>query len=419
MVRLEEFMEIFRLKQQGYTISAISRLMNLDRKTVRKYLNRGKSKVPVMKTRLPKASKLKPFEKELLNLIKYSDIDFPPCPAIYEKLVEKGYTGSLSLLQKWMHRYKQHHLPKVVVRYETVPGQQAQVDWGEKKILDRRTGITKKVWIFSMVLSWSRMRFVYLVPKADMYHFLFCHQLAFRYFGGIPREILYDQNRCVLIKPGFKDVVFNHKFLDFAHHFDFVPRVCRPYRAQTKGKVENNIKYIKRNFLSLQDTHDVRVLNQRAKHWMEMVNHKVHSTIQEIPYKRLPKESLNDIHQVADYDLCYLKSRKVFADSTFSFRSKRYSVPPQYIGKTITVKYRPGRSSIDVYFQDSRITQHRTDTEDLYVIKRSHSHEIWKLWREDRKIFYLENQKSKQTNHPLSFYEQISTLETAHERPTA
>lgn len=277
-------MEIFKLKESGYSISAISRLTDVDRKTVRKYLGRGKSVQPSMKRRKSKPSKVQSFESDILNLVKYSDVDFPSCPAIYERLVERGYRGSLSLVQKWMSRYRRQQLPKVIVRYETSPGQQAQVDWGEKKIRDHRTALVKKVYIFSMVLSWSRMRFTRFVQKADLYHFLLCHQLAFRYFGGMPREILYDQNRCVLIKPGFKDVVFNQKFLDFAHHYDFVPRLCKPYRAQTKGKVENSIKYIKRNYLALQDTNDVNILNQRVKSWLEKVNRQVHSTTQEIPY---------------------------------------------------------------------------------------------------------------------------------------
>lgn len=419
MVKLEEFMDIFRLRENEYTISAISRITGKDRKTVRKYLIQGKSKVPAMRPREPKASKLKPFEKQILNLIKYCDLDFPPCPAIYERLVEKGYTGSLSLLQKWMRQYKKQQFPKVIIRYETPPGQQAQVDWGEKRIQDSRTGLVKTVYIFSMLLCWSRMRFACFVPKTDMYYFLLCHKLAFQYFRGIPREILYDQNRCVLVKPGFKDITFNQKFIDFACHYDFVPQVCKPYRAQTKGKVENNIKYIKRSFLSLQDTNDLKVLNQRVKPWLEKVNHKVHSTTHEIPYKRLPKEALKRMEGIPDYDLFYFEPRKVFNDSTFSFHSKRYSVPPLYIGKTITVKYRPGRSSIDVYFKDKRITQHRTDTWEQYVIKRSHSHEIWKVWRDDKKLFYQQHRKENHTNHPLALYEQLSLLEGAHECPTA
>ena len=419
MLKLEEFMEIFRLKDNGYSLSAISRMTGIDRKTIRKYLEHGKASKPAMKTRPTKESKLKSFEKDILNFLKYSDIDFPPCTAIYEKLVARGYTGSLSLLQKWMGQYKKKHLSKIVIRYETPPGQQAQVDWGEIKMLDHRTGNSKKIYFFSMVLSWSRTRYVMFTPKADMYFFLFCHIQAFRYFGGVTREILYDQNRCVIIKPGFKDVVFNQKFLDFAHHYDFVPRVCKPYRAQTKGKVENNIKYVKRSFLSLQDTNDIHILNQRKKPWLEKVNHKVHSTIQEIPYKRLPKEKLNDIQLIPDYDLHYVESRRVFNDSTFSFHSKRYSVPPEYRGKTVTVKYKPSHDSIDVYWKNERITQHRTDTPEQYVIKRSHRHAIWKVWRDDKKLFYQKARENKNENHPLSVYEEVSSLEASHDYASA
>ncbi len=419
MVKMEEFMEIFRLKESGYSISAISRLTGVDRKTVRKYLSQGKSVQPRVKRRKSKLSKVQSFESDILNLIKYSDEDFPSCPAIYEKLVERGYRGSLSLVQKWMSHYRCQQKRKIVLRYETFPGQQAQVDWGEKKKRDHRTGQVKKVYIFSMVLSWSRMRFTRLVQKADLYHFLLCHKLAFRYFGGIIREILYDQNRCVLIKPGFKDVVFNQKFLDFAHHYDFVPRLCKPYRAQTKGKVENSIGFIKRNFLALQDTNDVNILNQRVRYWLEKVNHQVHSTTQEIPYKRLSKENLNAVDTLPDYDLYYCEMRRVFRDSTFSFRSVRYSVPPAYVGKTVTIKYKPECSRVTVYWNDREIVQHRTDTGKNYVIKRFHRYAIWKVWRDDQKLFYQKAQQKPTENHPLSIYEEISAQEVTNECTTA
>ena len=124
---------------------------------------------------------------------------------------------------------------------------------------------------------------------------MLCHKLAFEYFGGVPEEILYDQNRCVVLKPGIKDVSLNSRFLDFALHYNFRPRLCRIYRPETKGKVENTVKYVKRNFLSIQDTNNIAVLNQRKRDWLFKINNKVHSTTQEIPFKRLPMEHLQDI----------------------------------------------------------------------------------------------------------------------------
>jgi hypothetical protein len=258
------------------------------------------------------------------------------------------------------------------------------------------------------------MRFVHFVPKADMVHFLMCHKLAFEYFGGIPEEILYDQNRCVLKKTGFKDIVYNEKFLDFAHHYGFHPRVCKPYRAQTKGKVENLVKYVKTNFLLIQQTNDIRVLNQRKRKWLEKVNQKVHQTTHEIPLKRLKEELLTPFDSISDYEVCYAESRKVFRDSTLSFHSKRYSVPPSYIGKIVTVKHRPGQDRIDIFFRNQRITQHRTDTFEQYVIKKSHRHQIWKVWRNDMKLYYIKankDKKEKKGNHQLELYEDVISWE--------
>ena len=412
MVPLEEFMQIVHLNQAGYTISAISRLTGRDRKTVRKYLSQGARKPPQMAPRPKRPSKIKGFEKDILNYLNMADgRELPPSTAIYERLVSKGYTGSLSLLQKWVKRYQEKVLTKVAVRFETLPGQQAQVDWGEKKIRDKQNGHYQRVYVFCMTLAYSRMRFVHFTPRADMYHFLACHQEAFHYFGGIPEEILYDQNRCVVIKPGFRDPVYNQQFLDFAHHFGFMPRLCRPYRPQSKGKVENAIKYVKRNFLSLQDTANPFVLNLRKREWLERINNKVHSTTQEIPRRRLNRESLTPIQDLAEYPLYCTETRKVFTDGTFSYHSHRYSVTADCIGKMVTIKYRPGIDRIDVYYRERFITQHRTDSGEHYVIKRLHRHQLWQVWRNDTPAFYRRRAAILRNNHPLELYEQISREE--------
>jgi transposase len=418
MLRLDEFMDIFALREVGHTISAISRMMDKDPKTIRKYLKQGRSNPPINKKRYKPSKRLEPYKPYILRYLKDEERECPPGTAIYEQIVKIGYHGSLSMVQKYITRYKREHFPPVVIRYETLPGEQAQVDWGEKKIKDNITGIIKKVHIFCMTLGYSRTRFTCLFPRADMYHFLLGHKLAFAYFKGIPKEILYDQNRCVLLKPGIKDPTLNSRFLDFARHYGFTPRLCRPYRPQTKGKVENTVKYVKKNFLSVQNTNDLNVLNRRARNWLEKVNNTVHSTTQEIPSKRLGKEDLTPIGSVAEYDLYYLETRRVFNDSTFSFQNNRFSVPPQYIGKTITIKHRPSNLRIDVFYNEQFITQHRLDSGEKYVIKRAHRHSLWKVWRNDKKLFYQQAQEMKNKNHPLALYEQVSQLEMDYGCPT-
>lgn len=416
MVKLEEFMKIFLLKEQGFSISAISRETGLDRKTVRKYLKRGKDQKPAMRKSSSRLSKLEPFKDRIHCFLTLNENEFIPATVIYKRIVQQGYEGSLSLVQKHIQQYKETYLPKVVVRFETLPGEQAQVDWGEKKIRDSKSGLVRKVYVFCMTLGWSRMRFVHFFPRADMYHFLLGHQLAFNYFGGVTREILYDQNRCVLTKPGIKEVEFNMKMMDFAHHYGFLPRVCRPYRAQTKGKVENLVKYVKQNFLSTQTTPDLVILNHEKKGWLVQINNKVHSTTQEIPAKRWNAEELSPLPRIGHYDLYYLETRKVFNDSTFSFKRRRYSVPPEYVGKFLSIKYRPEMSRVDVFYKDRPITQHRTDEESCgqYIIKRVHRHSIWKQWRYGNKILYRNAQKPKTENHCLSVYEEAAASDLVH-----
>jgi transposase len=415
MVQLEEFMEIFRLREMGVTISSISRQTGLDRKTIRKYLKQGKSKAPSMAKRKQRRSKLCDYEDMLMSFIIGKENEWPPATVIYEELLEHGYDGSLSLVQKWLKSYRQSHFPRVVIRYETEAGRQAQVDWGEKKITDAKTGLTKKVYIFCMTLSWSRNRFVYFFPKADMYYFLLGHQKAFAYFGGVPKEILYDQNRCVVLKPGIKNAQYNNKFMDFARHYGFHPHLCRPYRPQTKGKVENLVGYVKGGFLTIQNTTNLSILNQNGRSWLLKVNNKVHSTTGKIPAQQLEKEGLKTLDGIGSYELYYMESRKVFNDSTFSFHGRRYSVPPKYIARTVTVKYRPGNMRLDVSHNNQLITQHRRDSGgENYVIKRSHRFSIWRILRYDKKLYYQQAWQMKKENHPLAAYEQIAKEEAGH-----
>lgn len=120
-----------------------------------------------------------------------------------------------------------------------------------------------------------------------------------------------------------------------------------------------------------------------------------------------------------DYDLYYYETRRVFRDSTISFGSTRYSVPPTYTGKTVTVKYKPECSRITVYWNDQQIAKHRTDTGETYLINRSHRHAIWKVWRADQKLFYQKAKQEPAENHSLSIYEEISAQEATHECATA
>ena len=156
---------------------------------------------------------------------------------ILRELRGLGYAGGVSILKEFMAPYRKKE--KAVMRFETPPGEQAQVDWGTcGKLVDR--GVMKTVYCFCMTLGFSRMMYVEFTFRCDTRAFIRCHMDAFDFFGGVTREILYDNLASVklITSEGSR---MNPTFADFSDTFGFQAKTCRPYRAQTKGKVESGI----------------------------------------------------------------------------------------------------------------------------------------------------------------------------------
>ncbi len=206
-----------------------------------------------------------------------------------------------------------------------------------------------------------------------------CHERAFQYFDGIPETILYDSMRTVVKNPsGSGNEKWNDKFFQFSKHSSFVPNRCRPYTLRTKGKVENGVKYVRRNFwprifqfTSLAD------LNKRAFKWVEEVaNKRVHGTTKEVPDERSKLENLKPITGV-NFQLGYVEERKVSIDCFVTFQSNRYSVPAQYVKKHVKVKD-PKNGMIEIFSMDGqRIALHEKLKEKNKVrYKKEHFQEI-------------------------------------------
>jgi transposase len=160
----------------------------------------------------------------------------------------RGYTGSVSLVRAFVHPHRRRRLPAATRRFETEPGEQAQVDWGEVPY-PTPTGHTARLWGFVMALSWSRALYVALVPRADVAPFIRCHLHAFEVFGGVPRRCRYDHAQGVVLEqPADSEPVWNPRFLDFALRMGCTIPLCHPYRAQTQGRVERGVQDVQRNF---------------------------------------------------------------------------------------------------------------------------------------------------------------------------
>lgn len=287
MIRLEEWVDIVALHRQGHGIKTIAKHLGISRNAVRRALRRGG---PPVYERASRPSKLDPFKDYLIQRL----TDFPElsCERLLEEIRARGYLGGKTILKDFTLAYRRRRR-EPIVRFETAPGEQAQVDWSElgAHLIDGRP---TKLYLFAMVLGYSRCLYAEVVTRTDTDTLITCHGKAFSYFGGTTRTILYDNMKTVVVQRGVGgDHRFNPKFLDFAGCIGFAPKLCRPYRAKTKGKIERALGYIKDRFLVGQTFTGFDDLNTKLRIWLETeANTRVHATTGEVPFARLARENL-------------------------------------------------------------------------------------------------------------------------------
>lgn len=334
MLRVDEWIAIKEMARQGVSISEIGRRTGRDRNTVRKVLA---EMAPREHRRVEHArtTKLDPFREYLLGRI---DEGCTNASVLLEEIAGRGYTGKLTMLREFLHPIRQEAIRKreATERFETGPGKQAQVDWGEfGRIYDSREERWRKLYGFLYTLGYSRASYLEFTTSAAMEHFLACHIQGFAALG-IPESVLYDNLKTAIL--GHRSdgsAIFPGRFLDFALYYGFSPKFCKPYRARTKGKVERTIGYVRGNFW-------VRVagevasgklglagLNERAREWVECVaNERVHGTHGEVVAERYAEEepALGKIGGRPVYDTDYRSIRRVGRDGRFSYRGRLYQL---------------------------------------------------------------------------------------------
>ena len=233
--------EIYEMKGSGYSIRDIAGELDIARNTVRRYL---KDPEAVMPKRRRRSSKLDPY-------IEYMDRRLSEglenCVVLSRELQGLEYQGGYSLVKTYVSPRRRRRQVQATVRFETEPGEQAQVDWGSFSYVDEK-GRKRQMWAFVMVLGWSRAIYVELVRRADTASFIQCHVNAFDYLGGVPRRCLYDNAKVVTLGRDEEGrTEWNRRMLDFSLRLGFDLKLCQPYRAQTKGKVESGVKYVRGN----------------------------------------------------------------------------------------------------------------------------------------------------------------------------
>ena len=295
MLTKEAVMEIQILSRRGLGIRAISSELGVSRNTVRKYL-RGEA-VQAVPTIRGRPRKLAPYEDWIRRRVSAAAPVRLPATVLHREIVAMGFEGTERTVRRFVADLVPPEPVEPIVRFETAPGHQAQMDWGEYR-LGRQ-----KVYAFVGVLGYSRFMYLECVDTMRSARLIDCHYRMMGAFGGVPREVLYDNMRTVVTERdayGRGRHRFQDAFWSLARELDYRPRLCQPARPQTKGKVERSIDYIAQSFFHPFVTRvkfdhgrlpELEELNAQARLWCgSIANVRIHGTTGVTPLSRLPED---------------------------------------------------------------------------------------------------------------------------------
>lgn len=335
MIGRDRWEEMHRLAGEHVAVAEIARRLDVDRKTVARCV-RQDAWQPYQRA-APPATLLTPhvpFLQARAAAVAYS------ARILWQELrAHHGYGGSYETVKRFVRPLREEGLRASLTwtRFETPPGVQSQIDWGQARVVLGHRPVVRH--LFVLTLGFSRRSFYALCLGETLGELLDAHERAFEHFAGHTREHLYDRPRTVC-RPTDGGVTWNTTFRAFADFWGFEPRLCRPYRAQTKGKVESGIKYFRRNFLPGRTFRDDVDLNEQVGAWIAMVaDVRVHGTTHERPIDRFTREqgTLIATPRPRRFQLEARQPRIVAGDYLISFETNRYSVPFRLIGQTVEV----------------------------------------------------------------------------------
>jgi transposase len=353
--------EIIRRWQGGASLRRIARELGLARDTVRGVAQRwqaeraGQGAPAAAPARRP--SLVDPFQETIRQLLqRYPDIT---TTRLFEELRSQGFTGGLTIVRERVLQLRPQPLHPPVQRFETAPGQQAQMDYSSYDIDFTEEG-RRRVHLFSYLLGYSRRQYLRFVAAQDLATTLREHVHAFEHLGGVAACCLYDNMKVVVLRHGDEGPLYNPKFLAFATHYGFTPQACRVRRSQTKGKVERPFWYAETNLLNGRTFRTLEHLNEVTAWWLSNVaDVRVHRETRQRPLDRHAEERS---HLLAlperSYDVAAVVYRVVNVEGFVAYQQNFYSVPWRYIGQALPV--RVGETELLVYGpQVEEIARHR------------------------------------------------------------
>lgn len=259
--------------------------------------------------------------------------------AMHQRLLERhGYLGSYGSVCRFVRRLRPLHKP-AVIRLETPPGQQAQVDFGGVgKLRDAQTDKERQAYCFVMTLSYSRHQYLEFVFEQSIPTWIGCHRRAFEFFGGVPQEIVLDNLKAAILKAALDDTLLSAPYRQMAQHYGFLIHPCRPRTPQHKGKVENGVHYVQRNFMAAQSFQDSDEATQKGRIWvLEYAGVRDHGTTHEPPLRRFREQEVAALLPLPKdpFHLLEVRQVKVHRDCHVVLEGSYYSLDDTFVGKTL------------------------------------------------------------------------------------
>jgi transposase len=333
--------DIVRRRQGGASLRRIAKDLGVARDTVQGVIRRweaaraGQDAATPLRARRP--SLVDPFTDTIRQLLaRYPDIT---STRVFEELRSCGFTGGMSIVRERLLELRPQPLREPVVRFETPPGAQAQMDYSSYDI-DFSADGRRRVHLFSYVLGYSRRQYLRFVEAQDLPTTLREHVRAFDHLGGVAATCLYDNMKVVVLRHDDEGPMYNPKFLAFATHYGFTPQACRVRRSQTKGKVERPFWYVETNLLNGRTFRSLAHLNDVTAWWLAHVaDVRVHRETKQRPLDRHAAERPHLLPlPAAAYDIAAVVYRVVNVEGYIAYQQNDYSVPWRHIGLALPVR---------------------------------------------------------------------------------
>jgi len=400
---------IKQLRQEGVSIKKIAKKLNLSKNTVRKYLRQ--SEPPNYNKNSKRVSQWEAFQKD----IKEQATKLLPS-VIYENLKLKGAKGGRSSFYEYFkHIKKEIKYSELTMRYETEPGEQGQFDWSDY-IIHYKNGETRKVYIISLILGYSRYRFNIASEDVSQISLFQAMEMAFSYFKGVPKILLIDNPKQLITIANKNNFKINKKFKEFAAYYNFRVQTCKARRAETKGKVERPFHYLEEHFIKNNEFEDFIDLSKKLSKFKEKVNNRYHRGIGNIPkdiYQNIEKNTLQRLPARNYFEVFNKEIRKVDHAGTVRYKEVLYSVPVLYSYQTVRIEPVLGHILKIYTLKGQKIAEHKIkQSKGGIVVKREHYEPLLRKERQNFSMVKKEFLRKFPTSE--SFIEKLKEERKSH-----